>query len=218
MRDGSVTALEPFDIAAWRSPLPQRERAPHRVLCVAHLYPRKHVMDLIRAWPAVVSTVGDAWLDIAGDGPELRRLVHAARDVPRCSLHGHLETPGLRELYARCGVFCLPSAQETFGYAVVEALASGLPVVVADAGALPEVVGDAVARTVPVNEPEAIANALIDVIEDEAVRTEAAAVNPQRAAAFDSSAVSSQMVSLLHRVLDQRRVGGSASRANGVRR
>src|SRR5205807_3237022 len=139
---------EPFDAEAWRAALPSRPRDGTRVLCVARLYPRKRVVDLVDAWPRVVAARPDARLDIVGGGPELSRLVERARRLPNCFLHGHVEYPDLLEFHARADAFCLPSAQETFGYAAVEAMASGLPLVVTDAGAFPELCAGAVAECV----------------------------------------------------------------------
>ncbi|HYF63709.1 MAG TPA: glycosyltransferase, partial [Herpetosiphonaceae bacterium] len=54
------------------------ERDRWTVLCVARQYPRKHVADLIAAWPAVAGRLPQARLVIIGDGPEhdgLRDLV-----------------------------------------------------------------------------------------------------------------------------------------------
>ena len=54
-----------------------REGAP-RVLCVAHLYPRKGVDTLLRAFARVRR---DAVLRIVGIGPEKSRLEHLARSL-----------------------------------------------------------------------------------------------------------------------------------------
>ncbi|HEY4869795.1 MAG TPA: glycosyltransferase family 4 protein [Candidatus Dormibacteraeota bacterium] len=189
---------EPFDAAVWRAALPVRERAGNRVLCVAHLYARKRIADLIRAWPVVVSERPDARIDIAGDGPEMRRLAHLARGLPGLFLHGHVEPAALPELYARADVFCLPSAQETFGYAVVEAMASGLPVVYADAGALPEMCAGAVAEPVTSGDTDALAAALLRAMDADHLQR-AAAVNPERAGRFAPPAVAAQLMQVVAR-------------------
>ena len=207
---------EAFDVTAWQAMLPIRSRADARVLCVAHLYPRKRVIDLLDAWPRVRETHRYARLDIVGGGPELRRLARRAQGLEGCYLHGHVGYPHILEFYARARVFCLPSAQETFGYAAVEAMASGLPLVIADAGALPEVCDGAVAALVPVGDPDAIARALTHALDD-GVAVRAAAVNPRIARAFSPDAVAGQMIDAVAaaRRRAQRRAGGSVLRRSG---
>ena len=210
---------EPFDLGDWQRQLPRRHREGTRVLCVAHLYPRKRVDDLIDAWRIVHERRPDARLDIVGDGPEVRELVHRSDDLDSCYLHGHVDHPTILEFYARADSFCLPSAQETFGYAAVEAMASGLPVVVSDAGALPEVTAGAIAWQVSGGAPRLLAGALLSSLEPQA-RAQAATSNPRRAAAFDPITVADLLIALVtgDDPAAQRRATGRLSRNSGSRR
>jgi glycosyltransferase involved in cell wall biosynthesis len=211
---------EPFDVDEWRASLPPRTRDGHRVLCVAHLYPRKRVIDLLDAWPLVRAAHLDARLDIVGNGPELRTLERRARHLDGCYLHGFVPPEAVREFYARADSFCLPSAQETFGYAVVEAMASGLPVVGADAGAMPEVTSGAVARLVPPAAPAELAGALVWSLEP-SVRAEAEHRNPERTRDFDPAFVATallRVVSTAAADAQRRDSGSSALRSGEVRK
>jgi glycosyltransferase involved in cell wall biosynthesis len=58
----------------------------------------------------------------------------------------------------------LPSRRETFGSVLVEALASGTPVVATRCGGPEDVVTDGVGRLVPPEDPEALAEAMEDVL------------------------------------------------------
>jgi len=66
-----------------------------------------------------------------------------------------------------------PSVSESFGVAVVEASASGLPVVASRIGGLSEVVRDRVTGIlIPPRDPMAIANSLDELLENESLRSE----------------------------------------------
>jgi L-malate glycosyltransferase len=52
--------------------------------------------------------------------------------------------PRIEELISVCDLFLLPSTQESFGLAALEAMASGVPVVASNIGGIPEVVQDGV--------------------------------------------------------------------------
>jgi phosphatidylinositol alpha 1,6-mannosyltransferase len=77
---------------------------------------------------------------IAGDGPheaELRRMA-----PPETIFVGRLAKRELSEFYASADMFVFPSATDTFGNVLLEAMASGLPVVGADVGPTRELLGD----------------------------------------------------------------------------
>jgi glycosyltransferase involved in cell wall biosynthesis len=82
----------------------------------------------------------------------------------------HSEVP---EVLARMDVFVALSREESFGVAVVEAGAMGIPVVVSDRGGLPEVVLDRkTGIVVPSDNPEAAAEAILELIENASLRSQ----------------------------------------------
>ncbi|TDC62444.1 glycosyltransferase [Streptomyces hainanensis] len=93
---------------------------------VGRLVPGKGYDKLLRA---LAELPDDVWLVLAGEGPErarLRALAARLGVAGRVVLAGEwADVPGL---LSALDVFVSPSTEETFGLAVLEALAAGLPV------------------------------------------------------------------------------------------
>lgn len=82
---------------------------------------------------------------------------------------GHLSADELRVLYAHADLFAFPSLYEGFGMPVLEAMACGTPVITSATTSLPEVAGDAAVLIDP-HSPEQLADALVRVVTDPALR------------------------------------------------
>ena len=82
-----------------------------------------------------------ARLLLVGDGPELATAYRVARELGISQL---IDIVGAQEevvpLLSVSDVFLLPSAQESFGLAALEAMACEVPVVASRVGGLPEVI------------------------------------------------------------------------------
>jgi len=138
------------------------------VLSVGRLVYYKGMSYLIRAMRDV-----PAKLLIVGSGPlgcELREEIRALGLTERVHIIDPVEN--LIPYYHACDVFALPSCEpaETFGVVQIEALACGKPVINTNlASGVPEVSIDGVTgRTVPPGDAAGIANALCDLLSDEA--------------------------------------------------
>ncbi len=115
------------------------------VLYVGRMVREKGVHTLIEGFEAVLRTHNGVRLILVGEGPVKEALIH---EVQRRGIADHVQFTGyvdqqtLIGLYKTSDIFVLPSHYEPFGMAVLEAMASGLPVVVSDAGGLSEIVED----------------------------------------------------------------------------
>jgi glycosyltransferase involved in cell wall biosynthesis len=113
------------------------------VLCVCRFYPRKRLAVLLRAADVLRWRLPELKVRVVGGGPEapaLRRLWRELRLEPVVTWVGEATRHELAREYNRADVFCLPSVQEGFGIAFLEAMAAGKPIVAARAAAVPEVV------------------------------------------------------------------------------
>ena len=137
--------LEVWDDQFWRAP--RRPRGGPVVLCVARMYPRKRIGDLLLAADVLRARVPGLQVRVVGRGPEWPALsrLHAELGLgDSVVLLGDLTRERLAEEYVNATVFCLPSVQEGFGIAFLEAMAVELPVVACRVAAVPEVVRDGV--------------------------------------------------------------------------
>lgn len=184
--------------------------APLRVLTVCRLVPEKGVEDLVVAARLLADRGVDILVTFAGSGPEAGRLAEMARTLgvaDRIVFRGGVPYDEIPRLHAEADVFVLASApratwQEQFGFAIVEAMASGLPVLAGDSGSLDDVVGDPEQLFTP-QYPDRLADALQRLAADPARRAALGAANrasaeerydrdrvAQRIAAFYEAALS----------------------------
>ena len=122
---------------AIRSAPPGRE--PVVLLYAGRLAPDKGMEVLVATWHRVRERLEDhAVLWLAGDGPERQRVLQHAG--PSARWLGFLEADELATAFASADLFLTASPSETFGLALAEAQACGLPVVGPAWGSIPEVV------------------------------------------------------------------------------
>lgn len=108
-------------------------------------------------------------LVIGGDGPDrqkLEQLVQSLGVEPYCRFLGGLNREQVRERMQKCDVFVLSSLHETFGVVVGEAMACGKPVISTRCGGPEFFVNDENGVLVDVANPQALADAMADFIND----------------------------------------------------
>ena len=128
----------------------------------ARLVPIKGIVYLVRALALLRKEIPGIRLEIAGlgqEGPKLQNEVRSLGLEDSVAFIGWKDN--LTPVMSGWDVFVLPSLDEGFGMAALEAMAGGLPVVASAVGGVPELVEDG--RTgllVPAGNPEALARAL----------------------------------------------------------
>lgn len=147
---------------------------PLQLLCVATLNPGKGHKMLLEALAATPTR--DWHLTCAGS---LDRSPATVADVTalleqlelgeRVTLAGELSQADLDDLYQQTSLFLLATYKETYGMAVAEALARGIPVVSTDTGAIAELAGDA-GLIVPPGDAPAFRAAAARAVGDSALR------------------------------------------------
>jgi glycosyltransferase involved in cell wall biosynthesis len=149
------------------SELPPKHGQP-TIATLANVDPRKRHEDVLRALPALP---GVRW-SVIGDGPALGGLERLARELgveDRVSFTGRVPPAQAHAELARCHVMALPSIDEAFGVAYIEALARGVPAIGCKGEDGPEEIGslaDGMVLVAP-RDPEAIAEAVRAALADE---------------------------------------------------
>jgi teichuronic acid biosynthesis glycosyltransferase TuaC len=107
------------------------ERSPSLVT-VGHLVARKRHADVLRALAVLSGRYPTLRYVIVGDGPErvaLEGLAARLGVAERVELCGQLAPAAALERARRCTLFAMPSTEEAFGVAYIEAMAGGLPAI-----------------------------------------------------------------------------------------
>jgi glycosyltransferase involved in cell wall biosynthesis len=153
-------------------PVPPRPvEDPPRLVALGHLVARKRHADVLRALPSLPTAV----FDVVGDGPErpaLERLAAELGVAGRVRFRGALPPAQARAALPGATALVLPSEDEAFGVAYVEAMAAGVPAVGLQGEDGPEDIaaaGEGLLR-VPPRDPAALAAALRPLLKDPARR------------------------------------------------
>jgi N-acetyl-alpha-D-glucosaminyl L-malate synthase BshA len=140
------------------------------VIHVSNFRPVKKIDAVMAVFERIARSV-PARLLLVGDGPELASVYRLSRELGITHL---VDALGSQEavipLLSAADVFLLPSAQESFGLAALEAMACEVPVVASSVGGLPEVIEHG--RTGFLHAPDdldGMAASAVAVLEDESL-------------------------------------------------
>jgi len=162
------------------------------IAAAGRLAPGKRFDLLVEAFSAVAAKEPDWELRIYGGGAErdrLRALIDGLGLSGRARLMG-ARTPIEPEL-AKASLLVSSSEAESFGMTLVEAMRCGVPVISTDCPLGPaEIITDGVdGRLVPVGDTRALAEAMVDLIEDPAWRRTMARAALTSAHRFDPTPI-----------------------------
>lgn len=89
----------------------------------------------------------------------------------------HVTEEEARSIYASCDAWLFGSIREGFGLPILEAMAARTPVIAARSAAAPEILALGGGRLVPINDPEAMASAIVEICQTPADEWRALSTN-----------------------------------------
>jgi glycosyltransferase involved in cell wall biosynthesis len=138
------------------------------IATVAHLVARKRHADVLQA----LQELPGLRYVVIGDGPERPRLEQLARTLgvaDRVTFTGQLApAEALARMRAGASAFVMPSTEEAFGVAYIEAMAAGIPAIGCAGEPGPQEIAAAGAgiELVPARDPAALASCLRTLLDD----------------------------------------------------
>jgi glycosyltransferase involved in cell wall biosynthesis len=188
-----------------RFELPARDPDP-RELCLLFVGTRdpdiKGAHDLLAVAPELARALPSARLVFAGEDPE-RLEERCVRGTPLADFVrfvGRQQADAMPALYAAAHLLLFPSHREASPVALVEGMASGLPVVASRVGAIPEVLTAAGGALVEPGDRSGLARAILELARDPARRARCGAANRARARAeFDRAQLAARLDAIYRR-------------------
>lgn len=154
---------------------------------VSNLRPVKRVDEVLQIFKNVNSKVKSK-LIIIGEGPDMEKINEFLEDNP--DLIGRIRLLGkVNDLYRilqLSDVFLLPSEQESFGLAALEAMAANTPVISSNAGGIPEVnIQGETGYLAEIGNVDAMSNYAIKLLSDDQLLSEMKKKAKEQAIRFD---------------------------------
>ncbi|GAT09730.1 alpha-mannosyltransferase pimA [Mycolicibacterium novocastrense] len=158
--------------------------------------PRKGMAVLLRALPTLVGRFPDVEILVVGRGDEDELRDDAGELASHLRFLGQVDDAAKASAMRSADVYCAPhTGGESFGIVLVEAMAAGTAVVASDLDAFRQVLDDGKAgRLVPVDDAAALADGLIELLADDAVREHYVTAAARAVRPYDWSVVARQIM------------------------
>jgi glycosyltransferase involved in cell wall biosynthesis len=157
------------------------------ILYVGLVEPRKNLPVLINAFKRLIYEEYNYKLILVGRyGWMYEQLLDQVKELNlenQVQFLGYVPQEDLPLVYNLASLFVYPTIYEGFGLPVLEAMACGVPVITSDVSSLPEIVNKSGILT-PVNDPDALFEAIVKGLDDSDLRQELIRKGPERAENF----------------------------------
>jgi glycosyltransferase involved in cell wall biosynthesis len=177
---------------------------PIKVLTVCRLISRKRIDLLIETVASAKALGVDIRLNIAGEGnlmTELKKLTEKVGASERVSFMGRVPTEQMPRVYRDSDIFVMSSAHEGMSNAMLEAMASGLPIVTTRCEGVRELIADN-GIVVEQPNPDLMAGAIKSLADDPGRYEQMADASVRQAKQFTWSGVAGQYLDCYHALIN----------------
>ena len=178
------------------------------VVSVATLERRKNLPQLVRAFGEIASMHPELRLVLAGGDGDDRPMIDAAVDAlppaigARVLFTGYVAGSVRSWLLHNARVLAYPSLDEGFGFPLLDAMGTGVPIVASTAGSIPEIAGDA-ALLAAADDLDGLAAALHRALTDDDERRRLVAAGIERRRQLSWSSTADQLIELYRELTDR---------------
>ncbi len=176
------------------------------VLFLGRFDPRNGLTTLIESFKRVRGKNREAQLVVVGDGPLRKHYFRAAGDDPDITFVGSV-LKGRPSYYAHSAMYACPTTKASFGITLLESMACETPVVCSDILGFRDVVKDGrEALMVPSGNRDALADAMVLLLDDESLRQNLGKAGRMEAEQYAWPRVTERVLALYDSVLARRQV------------
>ena len=171
------------------------------ILFLGRFDPRNGLDTLIEAFRRVKARGYAAQLVVVGDGPLRDHYYALANNDPDITFVGSV-LEGRPSYYANCSMYACPTTKASFGITLLESMACETPIVCSDILGFRDVVeNNREAVMVPRGDTDALADAIVRLIDDETLRLRLGKRGREESLQYDWSRVTEQVLDVYHSVL-----------------
>lgn len=201
--------IEPYQAADGQIIRQRRNWGNDKVLIsIGRLAKEKNWETLLAAAAKVMKKRDDVRLVIIGEGDEHKALAKYAKKLgaaERIEFTGRVSFEDVARYLKAADLFCFASTTETQGLVTMEALAAGLPVVAVNASGTRDVIEHGKQGLLTDNDSDALAGAIEQVLEDEALRQRFKQATTARARLFDIKVKAQELVDVYHQAIEAKK-------------
>ena len=171
------------------------------ILFLGRFDPRNGLSTLIDSFRRVKGKGRQAQLVVVGDGPLREHYYKQAGSDPDITFVGAV-LEGRPSYYAHSSIYACPTTKASFGITLLESMACETPIVCSDIlGFQDVVVNGREALMTPCGDRDALADALVQLLDDEGLRIQLGTTGRHESMKYSWPRVTSQVLDVYHRVM-----------------